>query len=327
MGGNKIIKTTNGGNTWIQYTHEFAYSGRYCMVDSLVGYGASSSISGTKVFKTSDGGETWFLLLNNHPVEGISGVFFSNRNIGCVMGSTHEPRRWYIFKTTNGGYNWNQALSSEILISGFNSFKKDTLFAHSAGILYISNNSGMNWLTVETPGNTINDVSFPDNDTGYSSGRAGTLRVVNKTTNGGLTWTQILNYPTTANLGSIFFVNLNVGYIAGTNGLLLKTTNGGLTPVVNLNTVTPEKYNLHQNYPNPFNPVTKIKFDVALSSKIKLVVYNSLGKEMEVLVNRNMNAGSYETQWNAESFSSGIYYYSLFINNNLIDTKKTVLIK
>ena len=53
-------------------------------------------------------------------------------------------------------------------------------------------------------------------------------------------------------------------------------------------------YNLYNNYPNPFNPVTNIKFDLPKQSFTKLTVYNIQGKEISVLINNELNPGSYE---------------------------------
>jgi hypothetical protein len=93
----------------------------------------------------------------------------------------------------------------------------------------------------------------------------------------------------------------------------------------------PEKYTLYQNYPNPFNPETKIKFDIHsnLNSKktnVKLVIYNVLGKEIAYLVNEELNPGSYEIQWNASNYPSGVYYYRL-VTEGYTETKKMMLLK
>ena len=85
---------------------------------------------------------------------------------------------------------------------------------------------------------------------------------------------------------------------------------GSVTIISNL---IPEKFNVYQNYPNPFNPSTKIKFDIpsglnGSDSKVRLSVYNSLGKEIAELVNENLGAGSYETEFDASDFSSGVYF-------------------
>ena len=97
----------------------------------------------------------------------------------------------------------------------------------------------------------------------------------------------------------------------------------------NISTAVPEKYSLSQNYPNPFNPTTKIRFEIQKDSEVKLVVYNSLGKEISTLVNKNLNAGTYETDFNGEGHSSGVYFYKLFISGekNFIETRKMILTK
>ncbi len=78
-----------------------------------------------------------------------------------------------------------------------------------------------------------------------------------------------------------------------------------------ISTELPNNFSLKQNYPNPFNPATKISFDIPSGSDVKLTVYNSLGKEVQTLVNENLKAGKYEVTFNANNLSSGVYYYRL----------------
>jgi streptogramin lyase len=98
-----------------------------------------------------------------------------------------------------------------------------------------------------------------------------------------------------------------------------------------ISAIVPKSFKLYQNYPNPFNPVTKIKFDIPSNvkpemSKVKCIIYDLLGREIEILINRNLKAGSYEVEWNAEGFSSGIYFYTL-ISNDYRETMKMVVVK
>jgi hypothetical protein len=85
-------------------------------------------------------------------------------------------------------------------------------------------------------------------------------------------------------------------------------------------------FNLHQNYPNPFNPSTIIKYSVPQESFITLKIYNALGQEVAELVNETKPAGSYEVEFNAEDFSSGIYIYQM-TGGDVVETKKMVLMK
>jgi hypothetical protein len=93
----------------------------------------------------------------------------------------------------------------------------------------------------------------------------------------------------------------------------------------------PNSFILHQNYPNPFNPVSKIRFDIPFVGQrhafdLQLVVYDILGREIEMLVNERLSAWIYEVRWNAESFPSGIYYYRLTAGE-YTETRKMILIR
>jgi hypothetical protein len=88
----------------------------------------------------------------------------------------------------------------------------------------------------------------------------------------------------------------------------------------------PSSFALMQNYPNPFNPATTIRFDIAKSSFVKIMVYDITGRELEVLASENLRAGEYEVKWDAAKYSSGVYFYSI-ITDNFVQTKKMILTK
>lgn len=95
------------------------------------------------------------------------------------------------------------------------------------------------------------------------------------------------------------------------------------------NDLIPERFYLKQNYPNPFNPTTNLEFGISNSGFVSLKIYNMLGKEVATLVNSNLNAGSYNYQLSADNYqlTSGVYFYKLEIDGNIIDTKRMVLLK
>ena len=101
-------------------------------------------------------------------------------------------------------------------------------------------------------------------------------------------------------------------------------------PVVNVEEtkveVIPNEFSLEQNYPNPFNPSTNINFALPVSSQVILTVYNSLGEKVSELVNGKLNAGYYTINFNADNFSSGIYFYKVEAGN-FISVKKMLLLK
>ncbi|MBI9072984.1 MAG: T9SS type A sorting domain-containing protein [Melioribacteraceae bacterium] len=105
--------------------------------------------------------------------------------------------------------------------------------------------------------------------------------------------------------------------------------NDWITDVKDIATdVLPSNYVLEQNYPNPFNPATTIKFAIPEAGAVKLSVYNLLGQEVAVLVNGEMNAGSYSVDFNSAEFNlaSGMYVYRMATSAQVL-TKKLVLLK
>ena len=85
-------------------------------------------------------------------------------------------------------------------------------------------------------------------------------------------------------------------------------------------------FNLSRNYPNPFNPSTRIRFTLPHSGKTSLIVYDVLGKEISVLINREMSAGEYEAVFDGSSLPSGIYFYRLISGANS-QIRKMLLLK
>lgn len=92
----------------------------------------------------------------------------------------------------------------------------------------------------------------------------------------------------------------------------------------------PTEYSLSQNYPNPFNPSTKINFSLPKGGLTKIIIYDSLGNEIETLINQELNAGFHEVNLDVNStandLSSGIYFYKIQ-SGDFTQTKKMILIK
>jgi len=113
--------------------------------------------------------------------------------------------------------------------------------------------------------------------------------------------------------------------IDGANKRLYFDRFGAVVGVNNENSI-PEKFTLGQNYPNPFNPNTKIDFSIPKNSLVTIKVYDVLGKEVAVLVNKNLTIGSYTVDFNASSLTSGVYFYTISAGE-FTETKKLVLVK
>jgi hypothetical protein len=85
-------------------------------------------------------------------------------------------------------------------------------------------------------------------------------------------------------------------------------------------------YELNQNYPNPFNPSTTIEFALPQSGKVKLAVYDVLGRQVMTLIDTRMEAGRHNVTFDASRLSSGVYFYRLQTSDHVF-TKKMMLIK
>lgn len=85
-------------------------------------------------------------------------------------------------------------------------------------------------------------------------------------------------------------------------------------------------YSLGQNYPNPFNPYTTIKYEIAKSVDVKIVVYDVLGRQQVVLVNEKQRAGKYSVNFDSKNFASGVYFYKITAGD-FTSTKKMLLVK
>ena len=83
---------------------------------------------------------------------------------------------------------------------------------------------------------------------------------------------------------------------------------------------------MFQNYPNPFNPTTRIRFSLPESGNVLLKVYDITGREVATLVNHKMQAGTYETDFDASRISSGVYFYKM-ISGSFSSTKKMIITK
>jgi hypothetical protein len=97
-------------------------------------------------------------------------------------------------------------------------------------------------------------------------------------------------------------------------------------PTEVVNTTLPTSFKLNQNYPNPFNPSTKIEYSLPENAIVTLKIYNSLGNEIETLVNRSQSPGTYIIEWNPTNCPSGIYFYRIQ-TSKFTAMKKMLLLK
>ena len=88
---------------------------------------------------------------------------------------------------------------------------------------------------------------------------------------------------------------------------------------------TMDEFALHQNYPNPFNPSTQIRFSLQSSHVTRLTVYDILGREVAVLVDGVMQAGSHTVNFDASNITSGVYVYKLEAGGQVMSKRMTLV--
>ena len=86
------------------------------------------------------------------------------------------------------------------------------------------------------------------------------------------------------------------------------------------------KYSITSIYPNPFNPLTTIKYEIPNLSHVSLKIYDLSGREIDQLVNKELEEGYHVIEWNASNFPSGVYFVKM-ISENFFQTQKIMLIK
>lgn len=88
----------------------------------------------------------------------------------------------------------------------------------------------------------------------------------------------------------------------------------------------------HQNYPNPFTTATKIDYQIPYDSYVRLWIKDIAGRTIEELINAKKAMGNYSITWNAEKYSTGVYFYTIEVipiqkGGYYVETKKMILRK
>ena len=123
---------------------------------------------------------------------------------------------------------------------------------------------------------------------------------------------------------------LETGYLLAWG---VQINNSPVIGIQNISGEVPERFSLGQNYPNPFNPVTNVRIQMPKGGFVKLTVFDITGKEIAILVNEELNAGTYNVDFDGSNLASGTYFYKLVVGENtnngavFTDVKKMILIK
>ncbi|HXF99352.1 MAG TPA: T9SS type A sorting domain-containing protein, partial [Bacteroidota bacterium] len=240
-----------------------------------------------------------------------------------------------IYRSSNGGVNFVgvfSGLPTNIITSvAVHPDSEDVVLVTYSGFgtgkVYRTTNAGANWtnITGNLPDSPANDVLI------YYPGFATSTYLVAMdvgvfiSTDYGQTWTELADgLPNTVAI-SLDYNLLGNKLRVGTHGRGVYETSL-VTGVIDYRNTSPESFVLYQNYPNPFNPTTHIRYALPTSSRVQLVVYDALGREVERLVDAEQSPGTYAAMWDARTRASGVYFYKLTAGG-FSQTKKLLLVR
>lgn len=123
--------------------------------------------------------------------------------------------------------------------------------------------------------------------------------------------------------GSMYF---RPGIIVAPGGKLRTIRDATLVHVPTSEANIPSQFILQQNYPNPFNPSTTIRYTVKEESRVSLIVFNLLGEPVATLIDKELPAGEYSTQFSPNALPSGVYLYRVTANG-FVQSRKMLLLK
>ena len=274
------------------------------------------------VFKSTNGGQAWAVAGTGIPASAVWSLGSNSTSVFAGGGGSG------LFRSTDDGATWtgiNSGLSGpQIRAIGSNG---SDLYCGVGGTgVYLSTNNGDNWTAIN------NGVGSSETVSSFLA--YGTAEILTTwdgiyfTTNSGANWTNV-----SANIVNNSYVGFS-SVIAGTDlyvgsgpGMWKRPLSQIVIGVKQISSETPDEFNLYQNYPNPFNPNTKINFDIAKSGFVTLKVFDITGRAVCTLVSSRLTPGTYSADFNASSFSAGVYFYQLAIDNSQLVAKKMVLTK
>lgn len=284
-------------------------------------------------YLSTDGGANWVQKHNGLPVDvgtlirssAIRPLFDNQFYLGLDHGTIATNRG--VWMTTNSGDNWVSFNGGTMLSSyairalAFNPSGNHTLFAGSASAIgsgagvyeytfsfvpvelvsfsaeVFRGDVNLSWITASE----LNNFGFQVERRNFESTEWVNVGFVNG--NGSTTETHYYSFvDNSVSIGNYLYRLKQLDF----SGAYEYSNEISVTVLELLNDFT-----LKQNYPNPFNPTTRISFSIPQSSFVTLKVFDILGNEIETLVNRDLDAGSYEIEFVGKHLTSGVYFYNM----------------
>jgi len=259
--------------------------------------------------RSTDGGSTWeadYRLTNSPGYSQLPSIGVSGSSVHVVWSDDRDGNQEIYYKrSTDAGLTWS--VDSRL-----------TNDPASQGIPCIAV-SGSN---IHTVWNDYRDSDFEiyykfstDDGTSWSSD----TRLTNAP---GTSWS-----PSLAVSGTAIHVVWGDSRDGNDEIYYKRNPTGNPTAIIEpTESTVPNAFELFHNYPNPFNPTTTIRFSLPRSEFVTLKVFDALGSQVALLVSESLPPGTYNAQWNAHGFSSGMYFYRLQ-TTTFTQTAKLILLR
>lgn len=335
VGINNIYYSTDDGVTWNSRSTVPLASGAVLSLisDGTALYALSNRAS---VFKSTDNGLTWSEITISYSQAQVLGYDFAAVGNTMVFSAINLGS----FLSTDGGVNW-RLKNPALIIGSVHSFRGE-LYGSTYGMYKLVADTGWQSMTSGFPsgigvtGSTKGTISVSNKlFTYYTDVVLGSSKVFGSNDKGN-NWSETgtgLTPAITTSLNNFMAASPSYLYCyvyslftPNATGVYRIPLQNTTTSIENVNGNVPNSFSLKQNYPNPFNPSTTIKFSIPKSSFVSLKVYDVLGKEVALLVNENLNEGTYNYNFDASKLSSGIYFYTIR-SENFVQTKKMIMLK
>lgn len=312
-----IYKSSDNGATWIlagltgKDIRTIVVDGSNYLYAGTWGYGVYKSMDMGFNWALANNGLTSYAAVNSMIINSGSDIFVATFGDG-------------VWKSSNGGNSWSKLNVGYNFIWTLGINSTDALFAGSYGNgLYRSLDDGQTWNKVTgLTANYIYSISIDGDDNIYVSSW---VSGVSASSDGGDTWTSF--GMTGLGVSSIAMGPSSSVLFAGTSdGKLYMKSDRAVTGIEDGAEGLPTEFKLFQNYPNPFNPACIIKFDIADRGAYQLRIFDILGREVALLLNKEFEPGRYNINFNASGLVSGVYIYQL-IGPNHKSAKKMLLLR
>lgn len=327
---NNLLFTTNGGQSWIRkrFRPDNVTLFTICFTDTLKGFiGGDQNI----FHYTFDGGENWYpvqrdtAIFSQYPVRKVR---FLNKNYGFAVGGYFDFGG-VIWHSTNGGTIWmtdsayaDPFFDMEFLDSTSVITIASDIERSYPSAIFKTTNLGTTWTFFEIP---------------YYGVSRGISQRTNKEIWGtfqqefifssdfGNTW-QTISTPNNIMTYDIEFIDSTYGIAVADSGMILFYHRRPSSFDDNKNIVA-ENFYLFQNFPNPFNSSTQIQWQLEKGDWCTIKIYNSLGQEIDTIINGYFNKGFHSTFYIIQSpLPSGVYYYQLKVGERT-KTKSMIHLK